>query len=267
MANRLLPNTLIFEITSRCNLDCLHCYNVWKNPFGYKIGELPTIETLDLLNRFLTQTGAKSVTLTGGEPLLRNDLPEIISWLNSRKVSVNLISNGNLLCQEKWIAALCGKISIFELPLLSCEREIHDRMSGFDGAFDSVTRAIAELKLAGERVVSVFVATKLNLPTWAETLELAFALGVDGVMFNRFNPGGRGFQNLQRLQATPEELQMALRIGGVFSICPNSREFPLVTAVPEPIGHITPWIPSEISGPAIIHPRFSETSVKNRFNP
>ena len=63
-----------------------------------------------------------------------------------------------------------------------------------------------------ERVVCVFVATKLNLPTWRETAELAIALGADGVMFNRFNPGGAGGRNIELLQAAPEELSAALDI-------------------------------------------------------
>jgi radical SAM protein with 4Fe4S-binding SPASM domain len=85
-------------------------------------------------------------------------------------------------------------------------------MSGARGAFDRVTLAMANLKAARQRVVGVFVATRLNLPTWEETAELAIALGLDGIMFNRFNPGGRGIENLEMLQATPEELAAALDI-------------------------------------------------------
>jgi radical SAM protein with 4Fe4S-binding SPASM domain len=61
-------------------------------------------------------------------------------------------------------------------------------------------------------VVAVFVATELNLPTWAETVELAVALGVDAMLFNRFNPGGRGCENLELLQSEPEQLQAALDV-------------------------------------------------------
>jgi radical SAM protein with 4Fe4S-binding SPASM domain len=231
MTRRTLPSSLIFEVTSRCNFDCGHCYNIWKNPGGAPVDELPTAATIDLLDRFLSQTGARHVTLTGGEPLLRDDLPELVAFLNSKSIPVNIISNGSLLSSEKWQPLLSGKISLFELPLLSCERKIHDRMSGFSGAFDAVTEAIAALKLADARVVTVFVATRLNLPTWRETLELAFALSADGVMFNRFNPGGRGFQNLQELQASPEELQEALRVAESFG---REYELPISASIAMP---------------------------------
>jgi radical SAM protein with 4Fe4S-binding SPASM domain len=175
----------------------------------YPAGELNTADTLDMLARMLDQTGASLVTLTGGEPFLRDDIYEIVDFLAERGVTVNMICNGSLITEES-IACLAGKISIYELPLLSVEREIHDRLSGRVGAFDDVTMAVANLKGASERVVCVFVATKLNLPTWSDTAELAIALGADGIMFNRFNPGGTGAGNIEMLQASPGELTEAL---------------------------------------------------------
>ena len=204
--------SFVFEVTQRCNHDCPHCYNVWKNASPYPAGELPTPETLAMLEKIFDETGASLVSLSGGEPLLREDFFDVVDYLVAQRVTVNLITNGSLL-DDAAIARLApGKISIFELPLLSSRREIHDRMSGSIGAFDRVTLAVATLKSAGQRVVGVFVATKLNLHTWRETLELAVALGLDGVMFNRFNPGGRGCANVDLLQAEPGTLQAALDV-------------------------------------------------------
>ena len=212
-------DSLIFEVTQRCNHDCPHCYNAWKNEAPYPaIEELGTADTLAMLDKVLDETDAGHVTLTGGEPLLRPDLPDIVAHLNRRHCQVNLITNGTLL-DEATIGLLTpDRISIFELPLLSDEAAIHDRLSGKPGAFDAVTMAMAELKLAGQIVVSVFVATALNLHTWRETVELAFALGVDGVMFNRFNPGGEGFRNLELLQPTPVALREALDVAQELSV-------------------------------------------------
>jgi radical SAM protein with 4Fe4S-binding SPASM domain len=163
-----------------------------------------------MLEKLLEETGATLVSLSGGEPLLRGDIYEIVDFLAARGVALNLITNGTLLSDEAVARLIPEKVGIFELPLLSVEREIHDRLSGAPGAFDKVTAAVAELKLREQRVVTVFVATKLNLSSWRETVELAVALGVDGIMFNRFNPGGRGRENVELLQASPEEVQRAL---------------------------------------------------------
>ena len=210
-AERVQPS-FVFELTQRCNHDCLHCYNAWKAPVDYPMGELGTAETLAMLGKMLDDTGASLVTLSGGEPMLRTDVFHVVDFLRARGVGVNLITNGSLLSDAAIARFGPDKIGVFELPLLSCEREIHDRMSGRAGAFDDATLAITELKSAGGRVVAVFVATKLNLHTWRETTEMALALGVDGVMFNRFNPGGCGFANLDRLQVSPRELSDALEI-------------------------------------------------------
>ena len=131
--------SFVFEVTQRCNHDCPHCYNVWKNASPYPCGELGTSDTLVMLGRMLEDTGVDLVTLTGGESLLRQDIHEIIDYLLDRSVTVNLISNGSLLNSAMIQRLLPDKISVFELPLLSCHRAIHDRLSGVEGAFDRKT--------------------------------------------------------------------------------------------------------------------------------
>jgi len=163
-----------------------------------------------MIDKLIDETGARLITLSGGEPLLRPDTFEIIDHLHAQGVQLNLISNGSLLTEANIDRIGPDAISVWELPLLSVERAIHDRLSGMPGAFDKATEAMADLKLRRQVVVGVFVATRLNLDTWAETLELAVALGLDGVMFNRFNPGGRGLDNLELLQAPPDRVQQAL---------------------------------------------------------
>jgi len=238
MFGRVRQESFVFEATWRCNHDCLHCYNVWKNKTRHgqdargthgqdvhathgrdahathgqdvHAAELPTGETLAMLGAMLDQTGARLVSLSGGEPLLRPDIFEIVDFLRGRGAAVNLITNGSLLDDAAIGRLAGGRISVFEVPLLSCQRAVHDRMSGSPGAFDKATLAIASLKAAGQTVVAVFVATKLNIATWRETAELAVALGADGIMLNRFNPGGRGAENIELLQAGPAELRAVL---------------------------------------------------------
>ncbi|MCE5277431.1 MAG: radical SAM protein [Planctomycetaceae bacterium] len=205
--------SFVFEATRACNHSCLHCYNFWRGQI--EAGpELDTVDTLVMLDRMIAQTGARLVTISGGEPLLRKDIFEIVDHLAGRKIAVNFLTNGTLLDEAAIECLGGGKVSLFELPLLSVQREVHDRLSGSPGAFDKLTLAIARLKSAAQRVVCVFVATRVNLPTWEQTIELAVALGADGIMFNRFNPGGAavGLGNIEQLQASPEELSAAMDI-------------------------------------------------------
>ena len=96
-SRRSRQESFVFEVTTRCNHDCLHCYNAWKNGEPYPAGELPTGETLAMLGKMLDETQARLVTLSGGEPLLRADLGEIVDYLAGRGVAINLICNGVLL--------------------------------------------------------------------------------------------------------------------------------------------------------------------------
>ncbi|MBN1440154.1 MAG: radical SAM protein [Anaerolineales bacterium] len=217
MSSRPRIASLIFEVTQRCNHACLHCYNVWAGEDEcartyppYPRGELDTKRTLDLLGKALDETVCSHVTLTGGEPLLREDLPAILEYLRGRNVRTTVISNGRLLDQRMAADCLDRGAALFELPLLSHKREVHDRMSGAPGAWEAVLDAMANLRLLRGRFIAVFVATKLNLDDVRGTMKLAFAFGAQGMMFNRFNPGGRGRANLEMLLPSRGGIRRAL---------------------------------------------------------
>lgn len=209
--------TLIFEVTQRCNHACPHCYNVWhaesRGPQGpYPRGELDTERTLALLNKALDQTRCDHVTLTGGEPLLRSDLPEILDLLAQRNVHVTLISNGHLLTEEIVVDLIERGVSLFELPLLSHRREVHDRLSGSPGAFDAVLAAMASIRYHLGRFVSVFVGTRLNNADLHDTIQMAFAFGASGLMFNRMNVGGRGCAHVEELLPSADQVREMLAV-------------------------------------------------------
>lgn len=232
--SRPILQTLIVELTQRCNHNCLYCYNVWHpdaqgRPSNYPQGELSTDETLRMLGKALDEIDCRHVTLTGGEPLVRPDLFPILALLRERRVSTTLISNGRLL-DEKTLNQLYDRnVQLFELPLLSHRREVHDRLSGSQGAFDAVLAAMSRLRSHNKPFVSVFVATRYNLPDLYDTIRLAFAFGARGMMFNRFNPGGRGRAYLEELLPTALEIKQALDIAGQASA---EFSFPISCSIP-----------------------------------
>lgn len=209
--------TLIFEITQRCNHKCLHCYNVWheeatgRSPC-YPKGELDTEGTMTLLNKALDETNCKHITLTGGEPLLRPDLKQILNLLAERDMRVTLISNGRLLTETTIVDLLERGVVLFELPLLSHHRETHDFLSGAPGAFDAALAAMARIRCNYGKFISVFVATKLNLPDLYDAIKIAFSFGASGLMLNRFNVGGRGRQHIDKLLPSPDQVSQMLAV-------------------------------------------------------
>ncbi|MEN6337258.1 MAG: radical SAM protein [Phycisphaerales bacterium] len=209
--------TLIFEVTQRCNHGCPYCYNVWhgesRGPqWPYPRGESDTGRTLALLNKALDETRCDHVTLTGGEPLLRPDLTQIVDLLAARDVHVTLISNGHLLTEETVIDLIDRGVSLFELPLLSHRRQVNDSISGSPGAFDAVLAAMASIRYHGGRFVSVFVGTKRNLPDLHDTIQMAFAFGASSLMLNRMNVGGRGCAHVDELLPSAGEVREMLAV-------------------------------------------------------
>ncbi len=205
-------STIIFEVTQACDHACLYCYNYWNHPNwqGRRLSHSANVRPL--LAHVLDQVECRHVTLTGGEPTLRADLPEIVSFLAAREVSVTLISNGHHLTRDVVGDLLQRGVRLFELPLLSFRRELHDQLSAAPGAFDAVLAALAEIRYQRGQAVAAFIATRRNLSDLYDTLKLAFAFGVSGVMLNRFNPGGRGAAHLDELLPSVAEMRAALDV-------------------------------------------------------
>jgi radical SAM protein with 4Fe4S-binding SPASM domain len=206
--------SLIFEVTQHCNHACLHCYNIWHGENGvessYPRGELDTPQTLRLLEKVFAEVICNYVILTGGEPLLRADLPILLDFFKARHIQISLISNGRLL-DEPTARDLVGRgVGLFELPLLSHQRAVHDQLSGAPGAWDAVLAAMANLRLHHGNIIAVFVATRWNIEHVGEMMHLAFAFGARGVMINRFNPGGRGREHIEELLPSAAQVRQML---------------------------------------------------------
>lgn len=238
--------TIILEVTQTCDHVCLHCYNYWNQASPARPGQaaaLPSVgsaparlgrgdesDLRPLLAHVLDQVDCNHVTLTGGEPLLREDLLDIVGFLAERDVRVNLISNGHRLTDELAADLIRRGVDLFELPLLSFRRQVHDALSGCRGAFDAALAALAHIRYHGGRAVTVFVATRRNLADLHDTLKLAYAFGARGAMLNRFNPGGRGASHVEDLLPDVDEMRAALEVAEA-----AAQEFNLPVACSIPI--------------------------------
>lgn len=98
-------NTVYFHVTQRCNLNCTYCYNK-KNLNLSK--ELDTKNIIKILNK-LKKINVEVVNFTGGEPLLRNDIEEILKEAKKLKFNVCLLTNGTLLNKHISILGVIDK--------------------------------------------------------------------------------------------------------------------------------------------------------------
>ncbi|MBF0485447.1 MAG: radical SAM protein [Candidatus Omnitrophica bacterium] len=228
----------VYEVTPRCNNNCLYCYNVWKEPKGYPSGELSLNQIKVLFDKLLKEVTPESVMLTGGEPLLHKDIFEIVSFLKSRNINLGLATNGALLDKENTDKLITCGISYFEISLPSLKENVYQRLCQA-GSVKKIREAILNVKRNKARLTVSFVITKLNLPDLEEVIDLSFAFSADFVALNRFVPGGRGLEHVRDLIVPQDGLRNALDIANKRSA---GLDFPVNIAVPVEscvIGHKT----------------------------
>src|SRR5688500_10922471 len=92
---RFLPHVVAWNLTKRCNLECAHCY-LSAGPSETATDELSTDECFRIAGEILAVNPAPLFILSGGEPLLRNDLEQIAHFASSRGATVVVGTNGTL---------------------------------------------------------------------------------------------------------------------------------------------------------------------------
>lgn len=151
------PITCVWEVTMGCNMRCGHCGSSCAEALP---DELTTEEALELCDQ-IADLGLRWITLSGGEPLTRKDLPLIVKRLSARGVAVNIITNGWLL--DSPMAEQLKESGISTVAIsIDGTKPIHDEIRK-KGAFDHAKRAFATLKSRGIKTGAVTTITKQNV--------------------------------------------------------------------------------------------------------
>jgi len=138
----LLSKTLrmvAWEVTRRCNLSCVHCRaSSLSGPYA---GELDTARSLRLLDE-IAAFSQPIIILTGGEPLLREDIYEIADHGTKKGLRMVLATNGTLLTPEIVGKMLQAGIQRVSVSIDGRNRGSHDAFRGVPGAFDAAMDGI-----------------------------------------------------------------------------------------------------------------------------
>ena len=151
---KFYPETVVWEITFACNMRCVHC--------GTSAGkrrddELTTGESLRLIDE-LTGLGCKSITISGGEPLLRPDWPFLAAHMRENGLAVYLISNGHAL--DEAVAGQFRDLGIKRVGIsIDGTEPIHNRIRQRPDSFARCLRALDTLRDKG---VDSCVVTQVN---------------------------------------------------------------------------------------------------------
>ncbi len=193
---------IIWIITGRCNLRCTHCYaSIYE-----KEEELPLKMVTNLL-REAKELGVEHVSFTGGEPLLRRDMFEILSQARDMGFSVNVFTNSTLVTGE--VAARLARLEVgVNTSLDGPNPGIHERLRG-PGSWMRAVEGIKRLVDHGLHVHVNITITRLNYLHIGETVRKAYELGASSVSVIPAMPAGRALEN--RVYAESIHVEEALK--------------------------------------------------------
>ena len=139
MAVMRTPRSVDIDITARCNARCLYCYHF--DAPGGDAADLPTSEWLTFFDE-LGRLGVMDVTLAGGEPFMREDLPELIDRIDANRMRFTILSSGALLTDDLAAhLAGTGRCNGVQISVDGSRAEVHDAARG-TGSFAGAVRAL-----------------------------------------------------------------------------------------------------------------------------
>ncbi|MBT4340378.1 MAG: radical SAM protein [Bacteroidetes bacterium] len=202
---------IVFELTRNCNLNCMYCYNHWKVDESKEYQETTFKQAKKTIKQLFKIADTENISLSGGEPFLLKKLPELILFLRLKKKNVNIISNGTIISKDNLQNINHLGIGAIEFPLHSHIAEHHELMTRNQGSWQKSLNSIEHALKVGINIVSVIILTKFNYRDIEETILFHKQIGIKQIMLNRFNIGGNGINDLEKLNLNPHELNQTLK--------------------------------------------------------
>lgn len=200
-----------YEVTHKCNLKCRFCY---ASPNFSPVKIDGDFELSKKIINKAKELNIEELIVSGGEPLLRKDIFEIITYAKKRMKKVVLLTNGVLIDPESARKLKDTNIDFVSISIESSDREIHNDLRG-DGTFEKTLSAIQWLKNAGFNNKSLNITatiTRKNIHTLHQFPKFADHLGVS-MNFSEFQPVGRGEINAELAITREQFLTLILQTG------------------------------------------------------
>jgi pyrroloquinoline quinone biosynthesis protein E len=199
------PLWLLLELTYRCPLHCVFCYN----PLDLNAGgpELGTEDWLRVL-REARELGAVQLGLSGGEPLARDDLEEIVAEAHELGFYINLITSGVGMNEARIAALKQAGLDHIQLSFQDSTKQLNDFLSS-TRTFELKSKVAALIKQQGYPMVLNVVLHRFNIDHVEQILEMAEAIGAEYVELANTQYYGWAFENREQLLPSSEQLRRA----------------------------------------------------------
>ncbi len=194
-----IPLYVVFDITNKCNLKCIHCYSSTQND------ELTTSDVYHVID-MLYEAGTGIIDFGGGEPLLRNDIFDILSYSKNVGLYTSISTNGLLLSNDCIKRLKKLEIDHICISLDGAKQETHDYIRNKIGTYEKVITGIKNCVNAGINTQISTVIMKSNINELVDIYNLLKSLEVNGWYVYDFIPAGRG-RELQNEILDPKKRQ------------------------------------------------------------
>jgi len=214
-----IPSTCTLSVTYACQAKCIHCsaaFNMKK-----KGKELDTEEFKRVIDQAI-DLGVVNITLTGGEPLLRKDIFELIKHVNPDEANCMMFTNGEYLTEENcYKLAEAGLFSVM-VSLDSYDPNIHDEYRQIPGLFDKALKGIERAKKAGILVGISTYATREEYydGSFEKLLQLGKDIGVHEIVVFDPVPTGKLINQVDMI-LTDEEKEEIAKLTNEFRLRPG----------------------------------------------
>ena len=199
------PLWLLLELTYRCPLHCVYCYN--PTSFAQTGPELSTADWIRVL-REARALGAVQLGLSGGEPLVREDLEPLVAEAHALGFYINLITSGVGMSEARMRALKAAGLDHIQLSFQDSTRELNDFLSS-TRTFELKSRVAALIRRHGYPMVLNVVLHRLNIDHVGEILELAEAMGAEYVELANTQYYGWAWLNREHLLPSRAQLERA----------------------------------------------------------
>lgn len=212
------PRSLDIEITAHCNLRCRYCYHFDDPAVDYR--DLPTGEWLRFFEE-LGSLGVMAVTLAGGEPFIREDLPALLNGLVANRMRYSILTNGSLV-DERIAEAMAssGRCDFVQVSVDGSCAETHDACRG-KGSFAGAMRGIDILRGHGVEVAVRVTVHRRNV----NDLEAIGRLLLDELGLPSFSVNSAGYLGSCRLNETDVMLGADERLQAVVTLLRLAEEY------------------------------------------
>ena len=200
------PLRMDVALTFRCQNDCIHCYA--GGP--HETPELNTQQWKQVIDR-LSDIGIFTVTFTGGEPTLREDLLELILYAQEKGMVTGLITNGRKLKDKEYVEKLHqAGLDFVQITLESHKPLIHDSMTNSKGSWKETLAGIRNAVQSQLYVSTNTTLSKQNASTFLDTVDFIKSLDVNAFGCNSLIHSGRANEISEKFALSPEVLKELL---------------------------------------------------------